>query len=119
MAPERFEFIAALSPAVFAPESELGDTQLKLFNVAFGDPFDREIYRSNNPFRSIPESLPPVYLSVGDEDYFHLEIGTFEMFQTLKRLGHAPEFRVRNGKHSWRLWKTEFEKVLIEMAANQ
>lgn len=117
-APRRFDFIAALSPAIFSPDATFGDGQIKLFNQAFGDPFEPQAFARANPFNNLPDELPPIYLSVGDDDYFHLEVGTFEMFQALKLAGHRAELRVRDGQHSWRLWKVEFENVLREMVAN-
>lgn len=116
-APERFEFVAALSPAIFKPGTSFGEQQLQLFNQAYGAPFEPAAYAQQNPFNTIPSSLPPIYLSVGDDDYFHLEEGTFEMFLALKRAGHSPELRVLDGGHSWTLWRAEFETVLRELAA--
>lgn len=115
MAPERFKFIAALSPAVFARGDDFSETQYKLFNSAYGTPFSPDDFAQNNPFNMIPKGLPPIYLSVGDDDFFHLEEGTFEIYLALKRAGFRAELRVLNGGHSWGLWQREFETFMQEM----
>jgi enterochelin esterase family protein len=114
--PERFRFIAALSPAIFTPGADLGDFQMKLFNTSFGDPFDRQRYDTLNPFHLLDQpDLPPLYLGVGDRDYFNLEIGTLEFFLKARQKGHEADLRVTGDGHTWKFWKEQFEEVLAAM----
>lgn len=110
--PGLFTHAAALSPAIYSPGKEMSETQLKLFNTAFGDPFDAWVYEKNNPFNTIPKTPPPLYLSVGDHDYFDLEEGTIELYLELKSRGIRPELRVLDAGHTWPLWRSEFEAFL-------
>lgn len=114
-APERFSFIGALSPAIFPPDEPFADIQYKLFNSAFGEPFDRARYEAANPFAMLSEQVPPIYLAIGDDDYFGLEIGTVELYLALRELGHKPELRVRDAGHSWPLWRSELELMMRKM----
>ena len=114
--PERFSWIGALSPAIFEPGASFSQGQLKLFNSAYSTPFDRALYERTNPFTLLDNIRPPpVYLAVGDDDYFHLEIGTFAMFQKLREHGHPVELRITDGGHLWPFWQSEFEAMLETM----
>jgi len=114
-APERFSFIGALSPAIFAPDARFGEVQYKLFNSAFGEPFDRQRYEAASPFGMLGDDLPPIYLATGDDDFFGLEIGTVQLYLELRARGHKPELRVRDAGHSWPLWRSELELMLRKM----
>lgn len=117
MAPEQFDVIGAFSPAIFSPGFAHGPTQLKLFGPAFGEPFDVDRYERGNPFTLLNEvTPPPIYLSVGDNDYFKLDIGSAEFFAAAKKLGHEIEFRVEDAGHVWPFWQRQLPAMLRTMA---
>lgn len=117
--PDTFAAVAALSPAIFAPdgssshEGQLAATQEELdrwYPATFGATFAPAIYRAQSPFARVEdiarrERPPRVLLSVGDDDFFGLYFGTLDMFEALRRAGIDAELRVVDGGHDWRVWR--------------
>ncbi len=111
--PETFGAVAAMSAALWDRVDsgfELPDDLEGIFAGAFGDPFDAERFMAAHPRAYLSkleacECAPPVYLTSGDDDYFHAYRSTFRLFTDLRRAGLKTELRITDGEHSWTLWR--------------
>lgn len=88
------------------------------FSGSFGTPFDARLFNEKNVFtlvaQHIAESddLPATYLTVGDDDGFHLWRGAVALHETLQADNRTSELRITDGDHVWSLWKTSIVDVL-------
>ncbi len=118
--PSRFAMTAALSAAIF-PDLESSEDvslqQIRFFKGAFGEPFDIAAFNQENFFSDIPSlkaasDRPAIWITVGDDDGFRLYEGNLALYLALKRNGVPVEFRMTDGNHTWKLWRSEIENVL-------
>ncbi|WP_028465541.1 alpha/beta hydrolase [Nisaea denitrificans] len=118
--PDQFAMTAGLSAAIFPDLSSRDDVsrqQIGFFKGVFGEPFDIVEFNRQNFFANI-QSLkaaserPAIWITVGDDDGFGLYEGNIALYQALKRADIPVEFRMTDGNHTWRLWRSEIENVL-------
>jgi len=123
---DTFGAVAALSPAIWKPGSvsSITNTQLqpsagreKWFPRTTGETFDRKVFNAQSPFALVAamaaSGMPPrIFLASGDDDYWHLEDGTLEMYLDIVAHGLRPELRVGNGGHDWKFWRRMVEPAL-------
>lgn len=118
--PDQFAMTAGLSAAIFPDLSSKDDVsrqQIGFFKGAFGEPFDVADFNRQNFFSDIPSlkaalERPAIWITVGDDDGFGLYEGNIALYQALKRADIPVEFRVTDGNHTWRLWRSEITNVL-------
>ncbi len=120
--PERWQFIGALSPAIFTPGSEFSGFQLTLFSGAFGDPFDRARYERADPFgrvAALPDAVgrPELYLSCGIDDLFGLAQGTRAFGDALAEASVAATVLIKPGRHDWPFWRAELPEALAVLGS--
>ncbi|MEP3115790.1 alpha/beta hydrolase family protein [Nisaea sp.] len=118
--PSHFAMTAALSAAIFPDLESTEDVsrqQIRFFKGAFGEPFDIVAFNHENFFSDI-QSLkaasdrPSIWITVGDDDGFRLYEGNLALYLALKQTGVPVEFRVTDGNHTWKLWRSEIENIL-------
>ena len=89
------------------------------FGTAFGAPFDAKRFDAANVFTLLEQDveahkhLPPIYLSVGDDDSHRLWRGSIALFETLQMNHLDIDFRVTDGDHNWTLWKNSVVEALL------
>ena len=89
------------------------------FGGAFGLPFQTLRFNAANVFSLLELAsrqdtpLPPIYLTVGDDDSHLLWRGAIALFETMRADRRPIEFRMTDGDHSWDLWKTAIEDALV------
>lgn len=89
------------------------------FSGAFGNPFDPRRFNAENVFTLLAEAtrdeqtLPPIYLMVGDHDSHKLWRGAITLYETLMANTQTVAFRVYDGDHSWDLWRARIGEALI------
>lgn len=119
--PFRFGVVAAFSPALWVEltaDSELGERAERIFDGAFGQPFEPKRFLAESPFALLDalakaKDPPPVFLTVGDQDRYKLYMDTFEMFHRLREAGVAVEMRMTGGDHDWDTWAAALPEALI------
>ena len=125
--PDRFNAVAALSPAIWKPDGvswtltpqfrKEGSFE-KWFPRTTGERFDLATLNAQSPFSLVDDLsantlLPRIMLTVGDDDYWKLHDGTVELYLDLRAAGLSPELRVSNGGHNWRHWRDMVDPVLV------
>jgi len=118
--PDRFAMTAALSAAIFpdlTSQEDVSRQQIGFFKGAFGEPFDIAEFNRQNFFSDIPSlkaasKKPAIWVTVGDDDGFRLYEGNTALYLALKQAGVPVEFRMTDGNHTWKLWRSEIENVL-------
>lgn len=118
--PERFAAVASLSGAVFSPETSraaFSALQLRLFNIAFGDPLDPIRFDEASPFSLVTHleaanPRPDILLMAGDDDFFLLDHETMRLHLALEAAGIESEIRITDGGHVWPLWADHLEAAL-------
>jgi enterochelin esterase family protein len=120
--PADWQFIGAISPAIFAPGAVLSDLQLSFFSGVFGDPFAPDRYAAADPFARLPElaeaSSPPVlYLSCGKDDALGLAEGTRAFGAALAAIGVPAIVRLPPGHHDWAFWRAQLPEALAAFGA--
>jgi enterochelin esterase family protein len=89
------------------------------FGTAFGSPFDPKRFNAANVFTLLERAieahkrLPPIYLSVGDDDSHRLWRGSIAFFETMQMNNLDVEFRVTDGDHNWTLWRKSVVDALV------
>lgn len=89
------------------------------FGTAFGTPFDARRFNSANVFTLLESDvearrrLPPIFLSVGDDDSHRLWRGSIAFFETMQMSNRDMEFRVTDGDHTWSLWRSSIVDALL------
>jgi len=120
--PARWRFLGALSPAIFTPEGGgFSELQLRLFDGAFGEPFDRVRYAAADPFGHIPALAaaarrPEVYLACGEDDFFGLDEGTLAFHRALALAEVPAAVAIKPGAHDWAFWRAELPLALAAFA---
>ena len=118
--PGTFALTAGLSAAIFPDLTKAEDVsrqQIGFFKGTFGEPFDVAAFNRQNFFSDIPSLTaasvrPAIWITVGDDDGFGLYEGNMALYLALKQAGIPVEFRMTDGNHTWRLWRSEIEEVL-------
>ena len=118
--PSRFAMTAGLSAAIFPDLTKPDDVsrqQIGFFKGTFGEPFDvadfnRQNFFSNIPSLKVASERPAIWITVGDDDGFRLYEGNTALYLALKQADIPVEFRMTDGNHTWRLWRSEIENVL-------
>ncbi|MCX8999893.1 esterase family protein [Rhizobiaceae bacterium BDR2-2] len=88
------------------------------FSGSFGTPFDARLFNEKNVFTLVAqhiaeeEDIPATFLTVGDDDGFHLWRGAVALHDTLQAGGRTSELRITDGDHVWSVWKTSIVDVL-------
>lgn len=81
------------------------------YDGSFGTPFNAARFNEENIFTLVEDAkknrqkLPPAYITVGDDDGWHLWRGAIALYQTLKQDGQPAELRVTDGDHLWSVWR--------------
>ncbi|MDI6025148.1 alpha/beta hydrolase family protein [Corticibacterium sp. UT-5YL-CI-8] len=81
------------------------------YDGSFGTPFNAALFNRENLFTLAQDAkeagvqLPPSYITVGDDDGWHLWRGAIALHQTLLETGQPSQLRVTDGDHLWSLWK--------------
>lgn len=89
------------------------------FSGAFGTPFDPRRFNAENVFTLLAnkvrsqQTLPAIYLMVGDHDSHKLWRGSIALYETLMADSAPVAFRVYDGDHSWDLWRDKIGEALI------
>lgn len=89
------------------------------FGTAFGTPFDADRFNAANVFTLLERDveakkrLPPIFLSVGDDDSHRLWRGSIAFFETMQMNNRDMEFRVTDGDHNWSLWRSTIADALL------
>ncbi|WP_323794981.1 alpha/beta hydrolase family protein [Nisaea sp.] len=118
--PSHFTMTAGLSAAIFPDLKSAEDVsrqQIGFFKGTFGEPFDIAVFNRQNFFSDIPSlkavsERPAIWITVGDDDGFRLYEGNTALYLALKQADIPVEFRMTDGNHTWRLWRSEIENVL-------
>ena len=125
--PDLFVAAVSLSGAIFADVPVAGphgfsDAQIGLFAGAFGTPLDAERFNRLGvlapiaTLRQRPDS-PHLLLMVGDDDFFGLWRGAFDVFEAYRQADLPIELRVRDGGHTWARWSADLPDALRFIAA--
>jgi enterochelin esterase-like enzyme len=91
------------------------------FGAAFGTPFDPKRFDAANVFTllrqavAVRKALPPIFLTVGDDDSHLLWRGSIAFFETMQMDKRSIEFRVTDGDHCWDLWRKSIVDALLFM----
>lgn len=88
------------------------------FGGAFGTPFQPQRFNDSNVFTLLSQaiaakaSLPPIFVTVGDDDSHLLWRGGIAFFETMRADDRPMEFRMTDGDHSWDLWRVSIVDAL-------
>ncbi len=94
------------------------------FGRAFGAPFNPVRFNASNVFTLLERAVeahrtvPPIFLSVGDDDSHRLWRGSIAFFETMQMNHLDVDFRVTDGDHNWALWKTSVVEALVFVDAH-
>ena len=89
------------------------------FGSAFGTPFDARRFNAANVFTLLERAVearkrvPPIFLSVGDDDSHRLWRGSIAFFETMQMNNRDMDFRVTDGDHTWSLWRSSIVDALV------
>ena len=89
------------------------------FGGAFGTPFDPRRFNAANVFTLLQSALdarkqiPSIFLTVGDDDSHLLWRGAIAFFETMQMDRHTIEFRVTDGDHNWRCWRSSLVDAVL------
>ena len=119
--PFRYVAAASFSGAFWArvkPDTVLGDWAQRIFQGAFGRPFDTARFLAQSPLTMVDglkdaPHPPAVFLTVGDRDRYKLYNDTFELFHHMRELGLPVEMRMTGGDHEWETWAAELPDALL------
>lgn len=88
------------------------------FGTAFGKPFDPRRFNAANVFTLLQtavdahKQLPSIFLTVGDDDSHLLWRGAIAFFETMQMDRRDIEFRVTDGDHNWRCWRSSLKDAI-------
>ncbi|HUZ73270.1 MAG TPA: alpha/beta hydrolase family protein [Stellaceae bacterium] len=120
LTPFRFCAAASFSGALWAGMTEAsahGDKITRIFDGAFGRPFDLRRFVAENPLSMIAtvaaaNDAPAVFLTVGDHDRYKLYDDTFIAFKRMRDAGMDVSMRMTSGDHQWSTWAEELPAAL-------
>ncbi len=118
--PFRYCAAASFSGALWAGMTDTsapGDRVGRIFNGAFGRPFDPRRFVAENPLSMIKtvaaaKDPPAVFLTVGDQDRYKLYDDTFIAFKRMRDAGMNVSMRMTRGDHEWSTWAEELPAAL-------
>ena len=128
--PKRYQAVASLSGALFEGVGipsvegpiEGGDASIEeqaeyWFHGAFGRPFSANTFRRRNPFSRIETLarggvIPEILIMSGDDDYFGFDKGSAALYAALQRADIKAELIIEDGGHEWRMWRSQFPRVM-------
>jgi S-formylglutathione hydrolase FrmB len=119
--PHLYSAAFSLSGSLFRPMPEDTDERARritrMFNIAFGTPFDWRRFNGWNLFLKLPAYVASphraaLYLAVGDRDFPSLIAGNAAFSETLQRAGVTVPYRVDPGGHDWTLWSSQLGPAL-------
>jgi len=118
--PERYGAVAAVSPALWVrvtPATVPDERYDRVFQGAFGRPFDSRRFVAANPMSLIDgvahaRRAPAIYLSAGNDDYPGIVADTQTFHGALRTAGLPAELHVVPGRHDWGLWSAELAPIL-------
>jgi enterochelin esterase family protein len=120
--PDRYVAAFSLSGGLFRPMPEEADARAarptRMFNRAFGQPFDWQRFNAWNLFPRLPAYLadskrPALYLAIGSDDFAGLKAVNLAFRDALRASGIDVPFRIDPGGHNWSLWAAQLEDALI------
>ncbi len=120
MHPDRYGAVGAISPALWVrvtPETVPDERYDRVFQGAFGRPFDSRRFVAANPMTMLGtmarrRDVPPIYLAAGHEDYPGVVADTEQFNSALIAAGLVSEFHMVEGRHDWGLWSRQLEPLL-------
>lgn len=119
--PDRYAAAFSFSGSLFRPmptdEAERAKRATRMFNVAFGNPFDWQRFNSWNLFPRLPRYVADsnrsaLYLAIGDNDFPNLKTGNVAFSQMLTEAGIPTPLHVDEGGHVWSLWAKQLGPAL-------
>jgi enterochelin esterase family protein len=118
--PFRYQAAASFSGALWSgvtADSKVGDHVDRIFNGAFGRPFDPRRFVAENPLTLIAsvaraKDPPAVFLTVGDNDRYKLYHDSFLAFERMRGAGLDVSMRMTGGDHEWSTWAEELPAAL-------
>jgi enterochelin esterase family protein len=124
MAPDRYAAAAAMSGAFWTqvtPETRFDERIQRIFQGAFGRPFDARRFVAANPMTlagAVPHSapMPAIYLTCGTGDRFHLDQEQGVMAKRLAAMKIPVVATLTPGDHDWDTWSAALPAVLQFLA---
>jgi len=124
MAPERYAAAAAMSGAFWTqvtPDTQFDDHIQRIFDGAFGRPFDARRFVAANPMTLAASMhhegpVPAIYLTCGRQDRYHLDREQSVMAQRLAAMKIPVETALTPGDHDWDTWSNALPAVLQFLA---
>lgn len=124
MAPERYAAAAAMSGAFWTevtPDTQLDEHIQRIFDGAFGRPFDARRFVAANPMTlagsmSHGGAVPAIYLTCGSGDRYHLDREQAIMARRLAAMKIPVETTLTPGDHDWETWSAALPAVLQFLA---
>ena len=124
MAPDRYGAAAAMSGAFWTevtPETKFDEGIQRIFQGAFGRPFDARRFVAANPMTLAStmrhdEAVPPIYLTCGRQDRYHLDREQAIMARRLAAMHIPVETALTPGDHDWDTWSAALPAVLEFLA---
>jgi enterochelin esterase family protein len=124
MAPDRYAAAAAMSGAFWTqvtPETQFDEGIQRIFQGAFGRPFDARRFVAANPMTLAgavprPAPMPAIYLTCGTGDRYHLDQEQAIMARRLAAMQIPVETALTPGDHDWETWSAALPTVLRFLA---
>lgn len=119
--PDLYGMAFSLSGSIFSDDAADIDRRqsayVRIFDGAFGAPFDRVIFLRWNIFRRLDgaafRSHPPkVWLSAADHDFPSIVSGTVRLHLELRSRSIESNLRIDKGGHDWRFWQSAVVSAL-------
>ena len=119
-APFRYVAAASFAGAFWAglrPDAAPAAPVERIFNGAFGRPFDPRRFNALSPLAQIETVAaapdpPAIFLGVGDRDDFKLYHDSFIAFERMRAAGLDVAMRMTGGGHNWTTWGAELPDAL-------
>ncbi|WP_189046294.1 alpha/beta hydrolase [Aliidongia dinghuensis] len=124
MAPDRYAAAAAMSGAFWTrvtPETQFDEHIQRIFQGAFGRPFDAHRFVAASPMTlagtlSPSGPVPSIYLTCGTGDRYHLDREQAVMAARLAAMKIPVETALTPGDHDWDTWSAALPAVLQFLA---
>lgn len=107
--PENFSAFVGQSPAVYSPEPPRASASRKV--EAFGQPYDSELWKAQNYTAFLADSRAAELgmrglIYTGDDDHLEITHHSVLCLDRLRAAGIPTEFRVIDGGHEGKVWRT-------------
>jgi len=109
--PDTFGAVGSFSGALFLEPP----THRKVYGRLFGRPPDPARFAALEPIHLVRAGAPVpelVYVDCGDDDPLGFLEGALALHAALRQRGLAHELRVRDGRHTWPVWRAAFAEWL-------